>query len=149
VAKQLFARGSDGLVSIHDEGANYTSPLTNLDKIYFHSSLDYLRVAYMVDVNLSISAYSVDAFADTVGYATVVSHGLGYAPMMFGVRTDNKQPVTGSTVIWSSGNASVVTMQMAVDSTYIYLRVYATLRQYASPAMTIPVRIWLFSEVSV
>lgn len=46
MTKKLFANGANGDVAVYEGGyeAAFTNPLANLDKVYFHSALDYVGV---------------------------------------------------------------------------------------------------------
>lgn len=49
MSKKLFANGVNGNVAIYEGGyeAAFTNPLANLDRVYFHSTLDYVGVNHI------------------------------------------------------------------------------------------------------
>lgn len=124
-------------VAIYDGARNEaveTSPLSHLDKIYFHSDLPYLGIKSVVEGSADInnSGYSGAPGQKTV---TLFSHGLGYRPLVFGQVWDNKPyigdtgpvPFSGTVPWWgdrdhpTSGGSStdIVHLHLLVDETAV------------------------------
>lgn len=89
--KTFMARGTDGLVSIHEKGANYSDPFNNLDKIYFHSNLDYLRVAAIY-----YASFFLDEDKDDGEVRVVATHNLGYRPLLIVKNLNSNRTVYGA-----------------------------------------------------
>lgn len=138
MAKTFTARGSDGLVAIHEPNADLNNPVGNLHNIYFHSGLQYLSFAYSRDVSINLN-HSGSAFVRPV--YTLFAHGMGRPVMCMAVR-DNGDVMAGSMILRSSnGNASFATVSS--DNTYIYLR--AILRSFGS--MNLNLKIYVFDNL--
>ena len=125
MAKTLTARGSDGMVAIHEPGANLDNPLSNLNNIYFHSDLDYLRVvqSHTLLVNLAAGPGGGALFSR---FARLVTHGLGYVPMVLAT-FGSGDPFPGTKVIQtgsSIGSSSMLTyrtISLCADAGSVYL----------------------------
>lgn len=126
MSKKLYAKGSTGDVSISDGDANITSPLGNLNKIYFHSDLSYLALSLIKTGTLSLPSRTHSSSDASSAYGSTVynlgSHGLSFKPMLFGYLSSGKQPITGDVVVQAGGNASLRTITLGADSTNIYAR---------------------------
>lgn len=88
--KVLTARGSDGLVAIHEPDANLDTPVGNLNKIYFHSALNYLSINFYRDVVID---------AATQGVTALFAHGKSRPVMFLPIRLDTNDPMGGTCVI--------------------------------------------------
>ena len=97
MAKTLTARGSDGMVAIHEPGANLDNPLSNLNNIYFHSGLDYLQV---VQTHTFLLTLPYSSGANTLHH--LLDHGLGYRPMVLASFGDGS-PFSGSHIVQRGG----------------------------------------------
>lgn len=129
--KVLTARGLDGLVAIHEEGADINNPLNNLSNIYFHSALQYLPLAYSRDVTVRTGGK---------GLHVLFSHGMDKIPMILGVRTDNGDVVGGSTIIHST-NKNFTSFSLLVDRTNVC---FWALGLGSLVSWNIPVRVYVF-----
>lgn len=138
MAKTFTARGTDGLVAIHEPDANLDTPVGNLEKIYFHSGLQYLSFSYYRDVSVELN-HSGSGFYR--GYSTLFEHGMGRPVMCLAVR-DNGDVVAG-TLVLSSSNANVSFGAISSDDTNVYFR-YA-LRAFGS--MTLNLRVYVFDNL--
>ena len=147
MAKTLYARGSDGLVSIHEAGADPDNPMGNLGTTYFNSMLDYMGVAKIMSGTLVIPARGTGS--NTEGIYNLGAHGLSYIPMVFGVRTDNRQPLTGDMVIFSGGNASYSAVALGADGVHVYAREFCFMPDAGSPEIAIPYKIFCFNNPSL
>lgn len=126
MAKRLFANGVSGLVAIAEPNANLTSPLTNLQNIYFHSALDYLFVRQTItgSINLPFRQFSGADFSSAFG-STVYNlgaHNLGYTPLVFGYFTATGQSLVGETILQADGTANLRTLMIGADNTTLYAR---------------------------
>jgi len=82
MAPRLKAIGSTGTVAIYDADteAAFTDPLNNLDKVYFHSDLDYFVMRQKFDTTISLPSRSVPSNGDggaitTIGGFTIWESG--------------------------------------------------------------------------
>jgi hypothetical protein len=126
MSKKLYANGNTGAVSISDGDANTVSPLTNLNKIYFHSDLSYLAVSSIKTGTLSLASRTASSSDASSAYGSTVhnlgAHGLSFKPMLFGYLSSGEQPILGDVVVQASGNASIRTVTLGTDATNIYAR---------------------------
>ncbi len=136
--KVFTARGLDGLVAIHEPDADISNPVGNLEKIYFHSNLQYLSFAFYQDVVLNL-AYNGTTFNNT--RHTLFAHGQGRPVMCLAVR-DNGDVVAGSMVLRSS-NGNVSFGAISSDNNNVYFR--AVLRSFGS--MTLRMRVYVFDNL--
>lgn len=89
MAKKLYSDGNTGKVAIFNPAvaAAFDNPRGNLGAVYFHSDLDYVSVAAVLDVNVTHTARNVGG-TGSHGYATPqfsagatgFNHNLGYVP---------------------------------------------------------------------
>jgi hypothetical protein len=126
MGKKLYANGVTGIVSISEDTANIGTPLTNLDKIYFHSALNYLTVATIKTGTLSLVSRTHSSSDASSAYGSTIhnlgAHGLAFKPMLFGYLTSGEQPILGDVVVQAAGNASIRTITLGADATNIYAR---------------------------
>lgn len=144
--KTFYARGTDGLVSIHEQGADFENPLSNLDKIYFNSQLDYLQIVQIFSGTLSLGTRANGTISDQM--YTLGPHGLGYAPMVLGVRKDNGQYFCGDMLIFAGGRSSFRSLTAGSDTTYIYIREtnYLTTGGPSAPAVSFDYSLYLLGN---
>ena len=116
MAKTLIARGSDGLVSIHKKGANYSDPLSNLKNIYFSSMLEYLTVHSIITRTIFIDEDQDES--STILFGT---HSLGFKPLLLAYNNTEHKTVYGSQIVSNSphGFSSV---SFCSDENHVYLR---------------------------
>lgn len=132
--KVLTARGSDGVVAIHEPGANIDSPLSNIGNIYFHSSLDYLTVNHVINTTIYVPPFT----GGTVGFIAVAAHGMGRPCLLMARRTDTGQAIAGDCLVHVGGGLSNwCTIAACANASYIYFY-YAGLR---CPGVYVPVEI--------
>lgn len=100
MSKRLYARGTDGVVAIVEGGAGsdsyITSPLSNIDKVHFHSSFNYMKTPfiYTVQVNFPLrsavyqtggggkkgGSYTYGVPTGSSATYLIGTHNLGYSP---------------------------------------------------------------------
>ena len=171
MAKTLFARGSDGLVSIHDAGTDYDNPLAHLNSIYFHSAFDYLRVVqeHVATVSLPfVGNVSADVLPPTL--ITVATHGLGFRPVVLaawragnyrqdaatlfnaGYHNTNQEVPFAGTMIFDSGYEKQWHLSICADDQRVYLFAsgfsFAASANSFEPVNSIPLRIWVFGNTA-
>lgn len=137
MAKTLTARGTDGVVAIHEPGADLNNPLSNLQNIYFHSALDYLNVVRVVNATVDLPAVS----SGITTLYNLFSHGMGRPCLLIARRTDTGQTLLGSTPVASSGSSFGV-IAMCADSANVML-VFAGNYCYAQ---SIPLEIFVLDN---
>ncbi|WCD44165.1 hypothetical protein Lumi_026 [Xylophilus phage Lumi] len=119
MSKRLIARGSDGLVSIHETGANFEDPWSNIGNIYFDSRLDYLWVNNILQGGYTFPSRNGAGTAFTnIGY-----HGLGYSPMIVGYTEGPSYsgPVMGTTYLDGDSWDGVHQYCFCADAANVYL----------------------------
>lgn len=133
--KVFTARGSDGLVAIHEPDADLNNPAQNPGKIYFHSHLNYLSLAYERDVVINTA---------NKGVFTLFAHGMGRPVMFLAIRQDN-QDVIGGTCIVTSVNQQITGITISSNSTNVMVRIQGS---GSSPTsnLNIPVKIYIFDN---
>lgn len=90
MAKKLLSDGADGKVAIFDPAnpSAFTKPLENLSSVFFHSDLDYVAVAKVLEVQVTHPARSAGGTSTQHSYAepkyeggvSPLVHGLGFKP---------------------------------------------------------------------
>lgn len=139
MSKVLTARSTDGLVAIHEPGADLDNPLSNLENIYFHSNLDYLTAIKMETVTVNIPAIGFNG----KGMLNLFSHPLGRPAILMARRTDTGEAVTGTTVVWSGNyirNWNAITLGSDAHNVYAYYF------GFQSPAVSLQVEIVVLSN---
>lgn len=132
--KILTAQGIEGIVAIHEPGANLANPLSDIRSIYFHSSLDYLTVNHIIQTSIYVPPF----VGGTVGFINLGPHGMGRACLLMSRRTDTGQAIAGDCLVHVGGGLSNwCTIAACADATNIYFY-YAGLR---CPGVTVPVEI--------
>lgn len=116
MAKTLIVRGSDGLVSIHKKGANYSNPLSNLKNIYFSSMLEYLTVHSTITRTIL-----VDEDVDDSSTMIFGTHSLGFKPLLLAYNNTENKTVHGSQVV-SNGPNGFSSIAFSSDENHVYLR---------------------------
>lgn len=153
MAKKLYANGNTGLVAICDPDADIANPLTNLEKIYFHSDLNYLYAVQIVNGSITLpyrqynSSDASSAYGSTV--YTVATHNLGYTPLVFGYFSDTKQSLVGETILQASGTANIRTIQLGADNTRIYAREIYLNKTISFNAITISYTVQILNDPGV
>jgi hypothetical protein len=162
MAVRMYARGSDGVVAITDAAANEATfqdyinkPLKNINKVYFHSNFDYMKLASKFTASITLpqrnretrtesskgksSTYDIPA-AGTQRHL-LGSHALGYIPFATSVRGANQ--VTPTAPIQTVGASQrIINVEMDENSVYIY-ESWSTY-QYNLSAITESFTVWVF-----
>lgn len=138
MAKTLTARGSDGLVAIHEAGANIDDPVSNLEKIYFHSHLDYLSILSMHEVTVRSSHF---------GLTELFSHNLGRPVMFIAVNKLTGDILGGTTVLYSTARY-VSAFNLASDNNKIYASFFGVRPPDGKISLdvTLPLRIYILEN---
>lgn len=144
MAKVFMTDRSNGRCALYDENgttgnpddpnasrnAPLNSPVTHLDKVYFHSDFDYLEVSH--SATATVSHASVTATTPPAGQAAgfgwnsaqadhlLLTHSLGYVPFALVARGDN--------ILWpgtpvqtdANGGARYVTAYCTSTGVYLY-----------------------------
>lgn len=132
--KKLFANGVSGDVAIYEGGheAAFTSPLANLDKVYFHSSLDYVGVAHIYNGVISHPARAASAESDkylvnnkrplngTQEWPLLSFPNAGYVP--HGILVVNGEQMPGAAPVQRNGAASSRYIMLRMTQTSAILR---------------------------
>lgn len=141
--KTLTARGADGLVAIHEPEADLNYPLSNLEKIYFHSGLDYLNIVAVVNVNLTLPAYGNGAIMNGMTQLhNIYYHGMGRACLVLGRRKDTQEALTGSSPVSTSSSGANGKIAVGSDASNVYI-VFSGNYCWAQ---TIPIEILVFNN---
>ncbi|MGE4339263.1 MAG: hypothetical protein AB7E55_25300 [Pigmentiphaga sp.] len=150
MSKVLQASGATGKVAIYDgpSDAPFTSPLSNLDKLYFHSDLDYVSGLNKQTGSLSIPGRTVALvpFRGGTWFEHVLfAHGRTGAPFTVGrvVNHDGVHlPLVGSVPLqvqdWSDGfglggpEGTWQMINLATDLTNVVLMEYVFNNSYTA-----------------
>lgn len=131
--KVLTARGSDGLVAIHEPGADLNNPMSNVENIYFHSALDYLTVVRTVNTTVTVPAITIGK-----GFITLFQHGMGRPCLLMARRTDTNEAICGTSLAWTGGHVQYwASIAICADD----VNVYAYYMAMQNASVTIPVEI--------
>lgn len=162
MAVRLFARGSDGVVAITEGGVNATThanylsePYKNIDNIYFHSSFDYMSLAAVFNVSITLGQKTKRTETDSSKKDDVTydvptrgrqrhilgTHGLGYVP--FATVTRGANQVTPSLLLQSVG-ASQRLCNISMDSSKIYLAEDYLTYKSTLPEITENFTVWVY-----
>lgn len=173
----LFARGTDGTVAVYtgDDDAPMDAPLSNLDRVKFHSALAYPKVISEWQGTVNFPARTVHRTSPFSGYFaddgtatqsfTLFPHGRPGQPWVLGSAL-----IGGSNVAF----AGSVPVQQAIsdftpfgpvpwvrwvsvgaDATSVYAFEYTVVPRNAStefsgirmPAIAIPITVWVTDEL--
>ena len=154
--RKLKADGTTGKVAVYivDDTAiddlPFTTPLSHLDKVEFHSDLDYLAVSSIQTGTLSLPTRT-GTTPQTVRH-NLITHGLGYQPMVLGCIVGFEgynTPLLGTTPIFMTSDVPanhgirLRSLQLGSDATYVYLHEYVMKADtgYTFPAIDIDWRV--------
>ena len=162
MAKKLYANGVTGDVIICEADADMSNPLSNIDKIYFHSALDYLRIETIIDVTMNLPQRTrSDRWWGFINYQ-LYQHNLGYRPLFAGYFTGPdelvKVPFCGEVLVQAQYYEVYLdyrdyfrTILLGSDDTYLYFQEFYYVKlayDYETmPAITLNARLFLMSEV--
>lgn len=146
-----------GTVAIFDAGdgsdwSGATDPMSNLDKVVFHSALDYMRIIKVVtsdDAGMSSVALAAMATGHVLdSETTLFAHGLDHIPLLSCDITVGgyQQPCEGTALVIPGGTPSSAGWRFVgftADATNVYMHTFG----WAAPAMTINWRVRVFDEV--
>jgi hypothetical protein len=155
MAKKLYADGNNGTVAICEPDADIYNPLSNLNKIYFHSDLNYLRIIAIINISIDLPYRAADGSDYSSAYGTdirnVYSHNLGYVPIIMACFKSpaeiNKQPYIGEFPLQTGGNCSLRTLILGADENYIYSREMYLNKDVSFSSITVNTDIFLMDEV--
>lgn len=147
--RKLKADGTTGKVAVYTvedtaiDDAPFTAPLSNLDRVEFHSDLDYLAISSIQTGTLSLPTRT-GTTAGTYRH-NLFTHGLGYQPLVMGHLVSFEgynTPLLGTTPIRTpidrvlpTTQADIRTVQLGADATNVYLHEYMLL---VSTSLTYP-----------
>jgi len=153
MAKKLYADGTTGKVAIYDPAVPgaFTNPLANLNAVYFHSDLDYVGVAAVLDFTVTHPARGTGGSSTQHSYlepnpasglVSGLNHDLGYVPHALVFVGNDMLPANMQ--IQTSGSSY---RTVAVDLTTTQVRVFETawVYQHSLPALTVTYKIVLFT----
>lgn len=156
MAKKLYSEGLTGKVVIYDPSQPdaVTNPLANLDKVYFHSDLNYVGVAAVLEATVTHPARTRGGPATqheyrqpnpVEGQVQSLTHNLGYVPHAIAFINDNMLPA--NTQIQHVGSSF---RTVAIQLTTTNVAIYETSYVYQSdlPAINVHYRIVLFSPIT-
>jgi hypothetical protein len=150
MTKKLFANGNNGVVSISEEDADINNPLNNINKIYFHSALDYLFIVQVFNGTINLPQRTADGSDVSSAYGSTIynlgNHNLDYKPLLFGYVTANEQPVAGDTFAFAGGNASLRTVTLGADENTVYAREIFLNKDVTAPAQTVSYRLFIMGN---
>jgi len=156
MAKKLFADGVSGKVAIYDPAnpAAFTNPLANLQSVFFHSDLDYVGVAKIIDVTVTHPYRGVGGTAAQNSYAVPnfpagnvnpLAHNLGYKP--FGIAFVGNNMLPANSQIQDSGQ-SFRTVAIQVDENSVGIFESCYVYGSALPAINVTYKIVLFRQMT-
>lgn len=154
MAKKLYADGMTGKVAIYDP-ANpnaFTDPRNNLGSVYFHSDLDYVGVAAIIDVSVnhpfrakggSNARHTYLTPNPASGAVNSLTHNLGYVPHALVFVGNDMLPANSQIQHVGSSFRTV-----AIEVTTTQVRVFETawVYQHDLPAITKNYKIVLFTQ---
>jgi len=149
-------RNNRGVASIYTNPAGQfgslqplDTPLNFLDRILFHSSLDYLNIVFASEFVKSFGFVNINQQAtgkkgkssseipvEGSTLTTVLNHNLGYVPGGILVDTDNLEAISGNSFVQNIDNNSFRIIYLLADSTSFYLKEKWFVRRIALPAIT-------------
>lgn len=134
------ARGSDGRVAIWRDGSDedpFDEPLAHLDRVLFHSDLNYPVIVSTHTGTLSLPAQSANT--ETNVNHPLFAHNLGGIPFVLGYVTieGNRVPLAGSVPIaWN--NAGVGRwLNLGADETNVCIHESSTALSSGYPAVDV------------
>jgi len=163
---RLFARGSDGAVAITDGALSSSAhtdcldnPLKNLDKLHFHSALDYmsLKAKYNTSITFQARTASTQYVTYNKGKASyqqqvpdngyvrhdLGTHNLGYIPFATATRGSSGSQVTPTFPLQENG-AALRFINNEMDSTKVYVYEYWVTFTNALTSTTQNFDVWVF-----
>lgn len=160
MTKKLYAEGVTGHVAIYEGGneAAFTDPLNNLDKVYFHSALDYISIAHVWQGTITHPARTRSGSEDkylsgakkplngTQDYA-LTTHNLGYVPK--GIARSGNDMLPAMAAVQRVGAASSRFVSFLITSTSVTLRENWFTFEDSLPAVNVVYTIYLFSPLIV
>lgn len=154
MAKKLYADGNTGVVAIYNPAipGAFTDPLRNLHGVYFHSDLDYVAVAKVLDFTVTHPARSTGKKGTlheylepnpATGAVGTLTHGLGYQPSALVFVGNDLLPA--NTQIQAVGSSF---RTVAIELTTTTVRVYETawVYQHNLPSIQKTYKVVLFSQ---
>lgn len=153
MTKRLTANGTTGLVAIAEPAADINNPLENLQNIYFHSALSYLSIVSVISGLLSLPQRTANGSDASSAYGSTIynlgAHELGYRPLLFGVNTLTGQSLVGETIIQADGLASIRTLTIGADESFVYAREIFLNKDVTFSATSISYGVFVFSNEAV
>ncbi len=163
---RLFARGSDGVVAITNGALSDTvhtdclnNPLKRLDKLHFHSDLDYMSLAATFSTTITFAARAASSQTITYnkgkssyqqqipdsGYVRhdLGTHSLGYTPFATATRGTAGSQVTPTFPLQENG-AALRFINIEMDSTKIYVYESWVTFTNALTSITEDFDVWVF-----
>lgn len=155
MAKKLLVDGKAGKAAIYNPAnpAAFSNPLGNLADVFFHSDLDYMGVAKIIDVTITHPARGVGGQAAQNSYPVPnfpagnnpLAHNLGYLPYGIMFVGNNMLPAN-SQIQWVGTSFRTVSLQLDASNAYIYEQSWVY--RDGLPAMAQSYRIVLFRRMS-
>ena len=124
---RVKADGATGAIAIYTysgSDAPFTSPLSNIPSLLFHSDLRSISITSVVTGSVTLSAHS----ANTSGRQayTLFAHGKGGTPYVEGRLTSPAYPLVGSVPVETQSQGYARLVHLGADATYVYLHeIYA------------------------
>lgn len=156
MSKKLVADGATGAVAIYEGGfdAAFTNPLANLNRVYFHSALDYVGVTLIHSGTIAHPARTASGTNDKyIGSNrhpvngtqewTMVNHNLGYVP--HGILVVGNDMMPGLAPVQQAGSASARYVALRLTTTQAILREHWYTFNDNLPAANITYKIYLFT----
>lgn len=155
MAKKLYADGNTGDVTICEPDADISNPLSNLNKIYFHSDLNYLRINNIINVNIDFPHRGADGSDHSSAHGSdiynIYTHNLEYVPIImafFESPTEiSGQPYIGEFPLQTGGSCSLRTVILGADENYIYSREMYLNKDVSFSSITVNVTIFILEKV--
>lgn len=165
---RLFARGSDGVVAITDGALSTTAhsdclnnPLKNVDKLHFHSGLNYVALEATFSTTITFQARAAstqtitynkgkDSYQQQIpdsGYVRhdLGTHSLGYTPFATATRGTAGSQVTPTYPLQENG-AALRFINIEMDSTKIYVYEFWVTFTNALSSVTEDFDVWVFRD---
>lgn len=135
--KLKYEAGTCAIYEVDDlvvDDSPFYDPANNIDRLEFHSDLDYLAIQSIQTGTLSLPSRS----GTTPGTYrhNIITHGLGYQPLILG-HIENYEgyntPLLGTTPIRMASDRTAFdavdmrTLQLGADETYVYIHEYMML----------------------
>jgi len=155
--KKLYSEGILGRTAIYDAGDDLplTNPLAHLGRLYFHSDLDYIRIAYtwtgVINHPGRVASgtpdkYNADARRPVQGVQdyTLFTHNLGFIPA--GIVVIGNDMLPGMASVQSAGPASNRFVSLTLSTTTAVLRENWFTFNNDLPAIGLTYKVYLFSQ---